>query len=96
MVRARAALLVDLIQGEPLPDMVSIRRAAVLQARQSMSAQELADRLRISRAQVYAVLAGGHDVVGRWSSRTAPRAVGWAWPGWRGPWNRCRAADGSG
>ena len=65
MVRASAALhLVDLIQGELLPDMASIRRAVVLQARQSMSAQELADRLRISRAQVYAVLTGGHDVAG--------------------------------
>ena len=85
MVRARAALhLVDLIQGELLPDMVSIRRAVVLQARQSMSAQELADRLRISRAQVYAVLAGGHDVAGPLviPYRTADGGVGQARVAW--------------
>jgi hypothetical protein len=56
--KARAALsAVDLIQGGLLPDLVSIRRAAIRQARQRMPAQELADRLGISRSPVYAVLA---------------------------------------
>jgi hypothetical protein len=85
VVRARAALhVVDLIQGDLLPDMVSIRRAAVGQARRSMSVQELADRLRISRAQVYAVLAGGHDMVGPLSIRyrTADGGVGEARVAW--------------
>jgi hypothetical protein len=55
---------VNQIQGNLLPDMVNIRRVAIREARTRMSAQELADRLGISRARVYAVLAGGQDVAG--------------------------------
>ena len=45
---------VNQIQANLLPDMVSIRRVAIREARSRMSAQELADRLGISRARVYA------------------------------------------
>jgi len=49
VAKARAALIaVDQIQGHLLPDLVSIRRAAIREARQRMSAQELADRLGMS------------------------------------------------
>ena len=46
VAKARAALsAVDQIQDRLLPDMVSIRRAAIRETRQRMSTQELADRL---------------------------------------------------
>ena len=63
--RALAGLeAVDRIQGHLLPDMVNIRRVAIRDARNRMSAQDLADWLGISRARVYAVMAGGEDVAG--------------------------------
>jgi len=53
VAKARAALsAVDQIQGHLSPDLVSIRRAAIREARQRMSAQELADRLGMSRSRV--------------------------------------------
>jgi hypothetical protein len=53
VLKARAALsAVDQIQGHLLPDLVSIRLAAIREARQRMSAQELADRLGMSRSRV--------------------------------------------
>ena len=55
---------VEQIQGRLLPDMVNIRRAAIRDARNRMSAQGLADRLGISRARVYAVLAAGQGAAG--------------------------------
>src|SRR5664279_4132714 len=65
VAKARAALsAVDQIQGHLLPDLVSIRRAAIREARQRMSAQELADRLGMSRSRVYAVLAGADNATG--------------------------------
>jgi hypothetical protein len=83
--KARAALsAVDLIQGSLLPDLVSIRRAAIRQARQRMPAQELADRLGISRSRVYAVLASADNVTGPLTIayRTAAGAVGQAPVAW--------------
>ena len=85
IVKARAALnAVDQIQGRLLPDMVSIRRAAIREARQRMSAQELADRLGLSRARVYAVLAGGENLAGPLTIqyRTATGEVGEAQVAW--------------
>ena len=54
--------VVTQIQERLLPDMANIRRAAMRGARNRMSAQELADRLGISRARVYAVLAEDDSV----------------------------------
>jgi hypothetical protein len=49
VAKARVALsAVEQIQGHLLPDLVSIRRAAIREARQRMSAQELADRRGMS------------------------------------------------
>lgn len=55
--RARAGLeVVQQIQDRILPDMVNIRRVAIKDARNRMSAQDLAERLGISRARIYALL----------------------------------------
>jgi hypothetical protein len=43
VAKARVALSAVQIQGHLLPDLVSIRRAAIREARQRMSAQELAN-----------------------------------------------------
>ena len=85
VLRARAALsAVDLIQDHLLPDLVSIRRAAIREARQQMSAQELADRIGISRSRVYAVLANGDNMTGPLTIqyRTADGRVGQAPVAW--------------
>ena len=79
VAKARAALsAVDQIQDRLLPDMVSIRRAAIREARQRMSAQELADRLGMSRSRVYAVLASADNATGPLTiqCRTAAGGVG--------------------
>ena len=85
VAKAQAALsAVDQIQGHLLPDLVSIRRAAIREARQRMSAQELADRLGMSRSRVYAVLASADNVTGPLTVqyRTAAGGVGEAPVAW--------------
>jgi len=85
VAKARAALsAVDQIQGHLLPDLVSIRRAAIREARQRMSAQELADRLGMSRSRVYAVLASADNATGPLTIhyRTADGGVGEAPVAW--------------
>src|SRR5664279_5183995 len=85
VAKAQAALsAVDQIQGHLLPDLVSIRRAAIREARQRMSAQELADRLGMSRSRVYAVLAGADNATGPLTIhyRTAAGGVGEAPVAW--------------
>ena len=85
IAKAQAALnAVEQIQSRLLPDMVSIRRTAIKLARQRMSAQELADRLGLSRARVYAVLASKETVTGPLTIqyRTATGGVGEAAVAW--------------
>ena len=85
VAKARAALsAVDQIKGHLLPDLVSIRRAAIREARQRMPAQELADRLGISRSRVYAVLASADQVTGPLTIhyRTAAGGIGQAPVAW--------------
>ncbi|HEY5114229.1 MAG TPA: helix-turn-helix domain-containing protein [Nakamurella sp.] len=85
VAKARAALsAVDQIKGHLLPDLVSIRRAAIREARQRMSAQELADRLGMSRSRVYAVLTSADNVTGPLTVqyRTAAGGVGEAPVAW--------------
>ena len=64
--------------------LVSIRRAAIREARQRMSAQELADRLGMSRSRVYAVLASADNATGPLTIhyRTADGGVGEAPVAW--------------
>ena len=50
--RARA------VMGDAIAAAAADRRAAVLDARATMSAQEVADALGVSRARVYAIAAG--------------------------------------
>lgn len=45
-------------QGRAIAAAAAERRAAVLEARETMSAQEVADALGISRARVYAIASG--------------------------------------
>lgn len=46
------------VMGKEIAAAAADRRAAVLDARATMSAQEVADALGISRARVYAIAAG--------------------------------------
>ena len=46
------------VMGDEIAAAAADRRAAVLDARATMSAQEVADALGISRARVYAIAAG--------------------------------------
>ena len=46
------------VMGKEIAAAAADRRAAVLEARATMSAQEVADALGISRARVYAIAAG--------------------------------------
>jgi len=64
--------------------LVSIRRAAIREERQRMSAQELADRLGMSRSRVNAVLASADNATGPLTVhyRTADGGVGEAPVAW--------------
>ena len=97
VAKARAALsAVEQIKGHLLPDLVSIRRAAIREARQQMPAQELADRLGISRSRVYAVLASADQVTGPLTIHYRTVAGASAKPRWPGPSNRCPVPERSG
>ena len=97
VAKARAALsAVDQIQGHLLPDLVSIRRAAIREARQRMSAQELADRLGMSRSRVYAVLASADNGTGPLTIHYRTAAGGSEKLRWLGPSSPCAAPEESG